>query len=42
MMGTGLQLGITSTEGLGEFHQAVWLFYIKNIAIHIAKNIFYM
>ena len=32
MVGTGLQLGITSTEGLGEFRQAVWLFYIKNIA----------
>ena len=39
--GTGHQLGITSTEGLGVFRQAVWRFILKILQYTLLKNIFY-
>ena len=39
--GTGHQLGITSTEDLGVFRQAVWLFTLKILQYTLLKNIFY-
>jgi len=39
--GTGHQLGITSTEGLGVLRQAVWLFTLKILQYTLLKNIFY-